>query len=148
MASSLKKPEDFTILGSMSYNEKIIEADKQGVSPFDIDEKIKTEVVHIIDALHNQTKMRKVFILLEYAIVTIVLSTIALFVSLFDSQGRGTTQNGRILARIHLMASGIRVSVTGLEKTLHHLRIYSCVITRVPLIFSRFSWHFPFSSNG
>jgi CO dehydrogenase maturation factor len=51
-----KNLEDFTILGSMSYNEKIIEADKQGVSPFDIDEKIKTEVVHIIDALHNQTK--------------------------------------------------------------------------------------------
>lgn len=49
-----KNLEGFTILGSMSYNEKIIEADKQGVSPFDIDEKIKTEVEHIIDALHNQ----------------------------------------------------------------------------------------------
>lgn len=43
----------FTVLGSMSYNEKIIEADKRGVSPFDIDEKIKTEVKHIVDVLYE-----------------------------------------------------------------------------------------------
>jgi CO dehydrogenase maturation factor len=44
----------FTILGFMSYNEKIIEADKRGVSPFDIDEKIKKEVEHIVDALYRK----------------------------------------------------------------------------------------------
>jgi CO dehydrogenase maturation factor len=46
--------EGFTILGFMSYNEKIIEADKRGVSPFDIDEKIKKEVERIVDALYRK----------------------------------------------------------------------------------------------
>jgi CO dehydrogenase maturation factor len=49
-----KNLEGFTVLGSMSYNEKVIEADKRGVSPFDIDEKIKTEVKHIVDTLNEQ----------------------------------------------------------------------------------------------
>jgi CO dehydrogenase maturation factor len=49
-----KNLEGFTVLGAMSYNEKIIEADKRGVSPFDIDEKIKTEVEHIVDTLYEQ----------------------------------------------------------------------------------------------
>lgn len=49
-----KNLEGFTVLGSMSYNEKIIEADKLGVSPFDIDEKIRTEVEHIVENLHKQ----------------------------------------------------------------------------------------------
>lgn len=49
-----KNLEGFTVLGSMSYNEKIIDADKRGVSPFDIDEKIKTEVEHIVDVLYGQ----------------------------------------------------------------------------------------------
>jgi CO dehydrogenase maturation factor len=44
----------FTVLGLMSYNEKIIEADKLGVSPFDIDEKIRVEVEHIVDTLYRQ----------------------------------------------------------------------------------------------
>ncbi len=38
----------------MSYNDKIIEADKQGVSPFDIDVKIKTEVDSIVNTLYAQ----------------------------------------------------------------------------------------------
>jgi hypothetical protein len=38
----------------MSYNEKIIEADKRDVSPFDIDEKIRVEVEHIVDTLYRQ----------------------------------------------------------------------------------------------
>jgi CO dehydrogenase maturation factor len=46
--------EGFTVLGFMSYNEKIIEADKHGVSPFDIDEKIRVEVEHIVDTLYKQ----------------------------------------------------------------------------------------------
>ena len=49
-----KNLEGFTVLGSISYNEKIIDADKRGVSPFDIDEKIKTEVKHIVDTLYEQ----------------------------------------------------------------------------------------------
>jgi len=49
-----KNLEGFTVLGFMSYNEKIIEADKRGISPFDIDEKIKTEVEHIVDFLYEQ----------------------------------------------------------------------------------------------
>jgi CO dehydrogenase maturation factor len=49
-----KNLEGFTVLGFMSYNEKIMEADKRGISPFDIDEKIKTEVEHIVDTLYSQ----------------------------------------------------------------------------------------------
>jgi CO dehydrogenase maturation factor len=49
-----KNLEGFTVLGSMSYNEKIIDADKRGISPFDIDVKIKTEVEHIVDTLNEQ----------------------------------------------------------------------------------------------
>jgi CO dehydrogenase maturation factor len=49
-----KNLEGFTVLGFMSYNEKIIEADKRGISPFDIDKKIKTEVEHIVDFLYEQ----------------------------------------------------------------------------------------------
>jgi CO dehydrogenase maturation factor len=49
-----KNLEGFTVLGFMSYNEKIIEADKRGMSPFDIDEKIKKEVEDIIDTLYKQ----------------------------------------------------------------------------------------------
>jgi CO dehydrogenase maturation factor len=44
----------FTILGFMSYNEKIIEADKKDVSPYDIDEKIRAEVEHIVYTLYRQ----------------------------------------------------------------------------------------------
>jgi CO dehydrogenase maturation factor len=40
-------------LGSMSYNPKVIEADKLGVSPYDIDSTIKTEVENIITAFEK-----------------------------------------------------------------------------------------------
>ena len=45
---------DLSFLGSMSYNEKIIEADKLGVSPYDIDTRIRTEVEHIIAAFEKE----------------------------------------------------------------------------------------------
>jgi len=45
---------DFSFLGSMSYNEKIIEADKRGVSPYDIDPKIRSEVEAIIAAFEKE----------------------------------------------------------------------------------------------
>ena len=48
----------FTLLGFMGYNEKILEADKQGVSPYDIDSKIKAEIEGIIDALTEDNKDR------------------------------------------------------------------------------------------
>jgi hypothetical protein len=38
----------------MSYNPKIIEADKRGVSPYDIDEKIRMEVEKIIAAFDKE----------------------------------------------------------------------------------------------
>jgi CO dehydrogenase maturation factor len=46
--------QDMPILGFLSYNEKIIEADKLGVSPYDIDERIGTEVATILDALAQE----------------------------------------------------------------------------------------------
>jgi CO dehydrogenase maturation factor len=42
-------------LGFMSLNPKIIEADKLGVSPYDLDEKIRIEVGDIIAAFSKQT---------------------------------------------------------------------------------------------
>lgn len=45
--------EGFPFLGFISYNEKIIEADRLGVSPYDIDVSIRSEVERIIDNLKN-----------------------------------------------------------------------------------------------
>jgi CO dehydrogenase maturation factor len=44
---------DLSFLGYMSYNEKIIEADKLGVSPYDIDARIRGEVEDIIAAFEK-----------------------------------------------------------------------------------------------
>ncbi len=41
-------------LGVMGYNEKVIEADKRGLAPFDIDPGIKREVEVIIEALEKE----------------------------------------------------------------------------------------------
>jgi CO dehydrogenase maturation factor len=48
---------DLTFLGQMGYNEKIIEADKRGISPYDIDPKIRAEVEEIINVLEKEMKM-------------------------------------------------------------------------------------------
>jgi CO dehydrogenase maturation factor len=45
---------DFTFLGHMGYNEKIVEADKLGLSPYDIDPKIRMEVEEIIKTLEKE----------------------------------------------------------------------------------------------
>jgi CO dehydrogenase maturation factor len=45
---------DFPILGHMSYNPKILQADREGRSPYDIDEKIKEEVKGIITELEKR----------------------------------------------------------------------------------------------
>jgi CO dehydrogenase maturation factor len=42
---------DLPLLGSMSFNETVMEADRLGVSPYDIDEKIRNEVGTIVAAL-------------------------------------------------------------------------------------------------
>jgi hypothetical protein len=45
---------DLTFLGKMGYNEKIIEADKRGISPYDLDPKIRAEVEEIINTLEKE----------------------------------------------------------------------------------------------
>jgi len=45
---------DFPILGLMGFNRKVLEADRKGVSPYDIDQQIKDEVSAILENLRNQ----------------------------------------------------------------------------------------------
>lgn len=49
-----KELSDFPVLGYMSFNPKILQADKEGRSPFDIDEKIKEEVNIILNELEKR----------------------------------------------------------------------------------------------
>lgn len=44
---------DLPFLGFLSYNEKVIEADKLGVSPFDLDKGIREEVEGILETLEG-----------------------------------------------------------------------------------------------
>ncbi len=45
---------DFPVLGHMSFNPKIVQADKEGKSPYDMDEKIKEEVETILTELEKR----------------------------------------------------------------------------------------------
>lgn len=45
---------DFPILGHMSFNDKILQADREGRSPYEIDEKIKEEVKTILAELEKK----------------------------------------------------------------------------------------------
>jgi CO dehydrogenase maturation factor len=45
---------DFPILGHMSFNTKILQADQEGKSPYDMDEKIKEEVRVILIELEKR----------------------------------------------------------------------------------------------
>jgi len=45
---------DFPILGHMSFNPKVLQADREGRSPYDIDEKIKEEVKAILAELEKR----------------------------------------------------------------------------------------------
>jgi len=45
---------DFPVLGYMSFNPKILQADKEGKSPYDMDEKIKEEVEGILAELEKR----------------------------------------------------------------------------------------------
>ncbi len=46
--------DGFPILGLMGYNPKILEADRKGLSPYDIDEQVKKEVHTILENLRKQ----------------------------------------------------------------------------------------------
>jgi len=45
---------DFPVLGHMSFNPKVLQADREGKSPYDIDEKIKDEVKVILTELEKR----------------------------------------------------------------------------------------------
>jgi CO dehydrogenase maturation factor len=45
---------DFPVLGHMSYNPKVLQADREGRSPYDIDDKIKAEVKEILTELEKR----------------------------------------------------------------------------------------------
>jgi CO dehydrogenase maturation factor len=45
---------DFPVLGYMSFNPKVLQADREGKSPYDIDEKIKEEVKAILTELEKK----------------------------------------------------------------------------------------------
>ncbi len=45
---------DFPVLGHMSFNPKVLQADREGRSPYDIDEKIKEEVSAILTELEKR----------------------------------------------------------------------------------------------
>jgi CO dehydrogenase maturation factor len=45
---------DFPVLGYMSFNPKVLQADREGKSPYDIDEKIKDEVKAILTELEKR----------------------------------------------------------------------------------------------
>ena len=45
---------DFPVLGHMSFNSMVLQADREGRSPYDIDEKIKKEVTDILNELEKR----------------------------------------------------------------------------------------------
>ncbi|OPY02104.1 MAG: Light-independent protochlorophyllide reductase iron-sulfur ATP-binding protein [Syntrophorhabdus sp. PtaB.Bin047] len=47
--------EGLPLLGFLSLNDRIIEADKRGVSPYDLSEKVREEVAAVLDSLEDLT---------------------------------------------------------------------------------------------
>jgi CO dehydrogenase maturation factor len=45
---------ELVFLGHLSFNQKVIEADKQGISPYDLDGAIKKEVQEIVKRLQGE----------------------------------------------------------------------------------------------
>jgi len=45
---------ELSFLGHLSFNQKVIEADKQGISPYDLDGAIKKEVQEIVKRLQGE----------------------------------------------------------------------------------------------
>jgi len=56
MALMKRSLADFPLIGFIGHNVKIMEADKKGVSPYDIDERTRLEVTSIVDALIEGVK--------------------------------------------------------------------------------------------
>jgi CO dehydrogenase maturation factor len=46
--------DDFQVLGHMSFNPMVLQADREGKSPYDMDEKIKEEITVILNELEKR----------------------------------------------------------------------------------------------
>ncbi|NLW35871.1 MAG: 1-acyl-sn-glycerol-3-phosphate acyltransferase [Syntrophorhabdus aromaticivorans] len=70
--------------------------------------------------------MRRVVSFLIFIALTIVLSTVAIFLSLFDRRGRVIHDLSRFWARLHLKMNGITVDVSGLRNVTAPPYIFMC----------------------
>ncbi len=60
--------------------------------------------------------MRRAVVLVNYVLSTIILSTFALFVALFDKREETIHRIGRFWAKLHLSLAGIDARIEGLER--------------------------------
>lgn len=89
--------------------------------------------------------MRRSLILVNLVLSTLILSTVALFISLFDKKGEGVHAIARLWARIYLTISGIKVFIKGIENIPEPPCIFMCnhqsaldiysLLARMPLSF-------------
>jgi 1-acyl-sn-glycerol-3-phosphate acyltransferase len=70
--------------------------------------------------------MRKAISFLIFIVLTVVLSTVAFFVSLFDRRGRLIHDLARFWARMHLKMNGVTVDVSGLGNVTAPPYIFMC----------------------
>lgn len=70
--------------------------------------------------------MRRVFSCIYLFCSTIVLSTVAIVVSLFDENGKGVHCVGRFWAGLHLKVSGVKVVMEGLEHLASPPYVFMC----------------------
>ncbi len=70
--------------------------------------------------------MRKAFVSVSLVASTIVLSTIALVVSLFDRDGKKVHHMGQFWASLHLKVSGVKIAIEGLENIAKPPYVFMC----------------------
>lgn len=70
--------------------------------------------------------MRRIISWINLLCSTILLSTVAIIVSLFDKKGSGAHRIGRFWAGFHLKVSGIKVVVKGLEHLTNPPYVFMC----------------------
>lgn len=70
--------------------------------------------------------MRRLLILMNLVFSTVILSTIALLISLFDKKGENVHAIARFWARLHLSVSGIKVFIKGVENIPEPPCIFMC----------------------
>jgi len=70
--------------------------------------------------------MRRAFSCIYLVCSTIVLSTVAIVVSLFDKGGAGAHYIGRFWASLHLKVSGVKVVIKGLEHLANPPYVFMC----------------------